>query len=906
MSLEQLLADLTQRGIKISVVGDKLRVRAPKGRVTPELRTTLKQSKPELLTLLRKKQLVVSSANGLKPIPLMSRETALPVSIAQERLWLVDQLQPGSSTYNLPMAFRLTGQLDEARLEKALQTMVQRHEVLRTTYPPSSEGPSIAVEPTAPALTVIDLTMQSEPDVQALGLVAEMSKQPFELAQGPLIRYSLICLAPQEFLLVIVVHHMVADGWSLGLIISEISALYSHSTVDKAPLSELPYQYADFAAWQKQWLVSEKLTPQVDYWQQIFADPPEALTLPLDHPYSTGQSTKGRCQTFNIDSALSQTLKTYCQQEGKSQFTVFLASFKAILHCYSGQNDLIVCSPVAGRNRSDTQQLIGYFNNILPLRTQVSSHQSFSELIRQEQKTVTAIYDYPDVPLQKIADLPNLAGIPLSRALFVLQSQQNGPQQALTLADVTAQPLTKEEMGVDTADFDLAIFIEPTPNHFGGYIQYKTELFDQPTVEQFFRHWMILLERALEQPEATLSELQPLGTVERQQLKDKVDTLNHLLAKAEQDQSAYVAPRNPVELQLVQIWQTVLGLDQIGVNDNFFDLGGSSLLALQMFNQIKMVCGQKLPLATLLQAPTVGQLAEVIRQQDESEPWTPIVPLQPHGDKPPFFCVCGRGGHVLNFRVLASLLDSDQPFYGLESRALDGQNSANVRIEDMAADYIQEICAFQPEGPYFIGGYSFGGIVAFEMAQQLRQQGKKVALLVLFDSIRDVSPLKRYVYHAVNLLRFRVHPVVFGRYLFRFLSQKLEQKARGIKFLRPLLPSKSRPHWSATIDEVTYRVAQANYQAVKDYNPQVYRGDMTILRASERDEDQQHVYRDPNLGWGNLIGGTIDVHSVPGYHGKMLSQPHVQEVAKQLEACLDKAQGTYSNSKGLKQSIDQV
>ncbi|MEO0377715.1 MAG: condensation domain-containing protein, partial [Cyanobacteria bacterium P01_A01_bin.17] len=542
MSLEQLLSDLSQRGIKISVQDDKLRVRAPKGRVTPELRAALHHSKPELLNLLSQQRTVASPAKAANAIPLLSRDAPLTVSTAQERLWLVDQLQPGSSTYNLPMAFRLTGHLDADRLEKSLQALVKRHEVLRTIYPPSGDGPSVVIETTAPALTCIDLQQHSEPEpeVQASGLVTELSKKPFDLAQGPLIHYSLIRLAPNESLLVIVVHHMVADGWSLGLIISEVSAFYNAAGSGEVSFTDLPFQYADFAAWQKQWLASEQLTPQLDYWHQIFTDSPEALKLPLDRPYSTSQSTQGRCQTFNIGSSLSQALIAFCQQEGKSQFTVLLASFKALLHCYSGQKDLIVCSPVAGRS-SDTQQLIGYFNNILPLRTQVSSHQTFRDLIQQEQKTVTAIYDYPDVPLQQIANFPNLAGISLSRALFVLQSQQSGPQQALTIDEVTAQPLTKEEMGVDTADFDLAIFVEPAPNQFGGYIQYRTELFEPSTVESLFRHWVILLERALEQPEATLSELQPLGTVERQRLKDKVDTLNQLLAEAEQDQAHYVA-----------------------------------------------------------------------------------------------------------------------------------------------------------------------------------------------------------------------------------------------------------------------------------------------------------------------------------------------------------------------------
>ncbi|MEO0377498.1 MAG: condensation domain-containing protein, partial [Cyanobacteria bacterium P01_A01_bin.17] len=674
MSLEGLLSELSQLGIKVSAENDRLRIRAPKGKFTPELQETLKQSKPELLKLLSQTKTFSGLASTPTPIPIASRDVPLQASMAQERLWLVDQLQTGISIYNLPMAFRLTGNLHIERLEAALRTIVNRHEVLRTIYTNNGSGPKVVIQAkTPPALTIINLQEQNDAESQALQRVAEISKEPFELDKGPLINYTLIQISSQEYLLVIVLHHMVADGWSLGLIISELSSLYNAGVHNmSSALAELPFQYVDFAAWHQKWLAGDDLKPQVEYWQHVFNETPEALKLPLDRAYSNNQSMQGHCQSFSIERPLCRSFTDFCQQEGKSQFTVLLASFKALLHCYSGQTDLIVCSPVAGRSRSDTQKLIGYFNNILPLRTRVTSELTFRELMNQEQQTITAIYDYPDVPLQQIASFPSLAGVPLSRALFVLQSQQNGPQQPLKLGQMTAQALSKEEMAIDTADFDLAIFVEPDGDDMGGYIQYKTDLFDRATLQNLFQHWMVLLERAIAQPEATLADIRPLGTVEQEQLKDKLDALNRSLDT--DNNKNYLAPRNPTELQLTKIWQTVLNLEQIGVQDNFFELGGKSLAAIELFSQIEEKFDKKLPFSEIFQAPSIEKLAVLLTEENSSE-WNSLVAIKPEGSKPPLFCMHSVEPSILHYRNIATYLDKEQPFYGLQPPALGGKEN---------------------------------------------------------------------------------------------------------------------------------------------------------------------------------------------------------------------------------------
>ncbi len=900
MSLEALLSELSQRGIKISAEHDQLRILAPKGKFTPELHATVKQSKAELLQLLSQTKMGSGTAAIHAPIPAVSRDMPLPVSMAQERLWLVDQLQPGIGLYNLPMAFRLQGELDIERLETALKTIVNRHEVLRTIYTSNGTGPNVVVQDEAlPTLTIIDLQQQDDAESQALKLGAEISKRPFQLDQGPLINYSLIQISSQEYLLVIVVHHMVADGWSLGLIISELSSLYNANELDfKSVLPELPVQYVDFAAWHQQWLLGNDLQPQINYWQTIFEhqSPPQALKLPLDRPYSNHQSTEGRCQSFQMDRSLCQALISFCQQKGKSQFTVLLASFKALLHCYTGQSDLIVCSPVAGRNRSDTQRLIGYFNNILPLRTHVSSDLTFYELMEHEQKTVTAIYDYPDVPLQQISAFPSLAGIPLSRALFVLQSQQNGPQQPLELGQIAIQALSKEEMEIDTADFDFAIFVEPDGDQMGGYIQYKTDLFDGETLQALFQHWMILLERAIAQPEATLEDIRPLGTLEQEQLREKINALNSALEN--QNIKTYIAPRNSIELQLATIWQQVLNQKQVGVQDNFFELGGKSLAAIELFLQIEKCFAQKLPFSKIFQAPTIAMLAAVLTEEEGSDS-TSLVAIKPEGSKPPLFCMHSVEPSILHYRNIATYLDQEQPFFGLQPPALGGkENLIFTQIEEMATYFIQEIKTIQPEGPYSLIGHSGGGLVAYEVARQLESQGHEVAFVGMIDTFAPGHqprprlhmpslPYQIYI-HLFNLAR--VQPRRKIGYVLervkgiipRFIWERIDKDAFLINdTLHNELPEiyKNLP--------VYREVKLANYEAFNSYQPEFcFSGQISLYRSVERPTT---IRDNLSLGWEKVTKKDVDTHEIPGHHNTMVHEPYVQILAKQIQKNLDQS-----------------
>jgi thioesterase domain-containing protein/acyl carrier protein len=342
---------------------------------------------------------------------------------------------------------------------------------------------------------------------------------------------------------------------------------------------------------------------------------------------------------------------------------------------------------------------------------------------------------------------------------------------------------------------------------------------------------------------------------------------------------AFVAPRDSLETQLTTIWSEVLGIQPIGVRDNFFEMGGHSLNAVRLFAEIEQIFHKNLPLATLFQAPTVEQQASILLQAEWSAHSKPLVQIQ-HGDsQPPLFTIHGGYSSVLMFYNLARYLGDNQPIYGLQPQGLDGKQVPQTRIEDMATDYIREIRTVQPQGPYFLAGFSMGGKIAYEMAQQLHAQHQKVAMLVLFDTsgsgwLRPLPVHARVSRHLGNLLGLKP-------------KEKLTYVQR--KLNRRFYADKKQP---LPLEHYISPLQEAHEQADKDYVPQVYPGRAILFRASEQfaGEWSQWCSIDPELGWGKLVAGGLEVHEVPGNHINMFSFPYIRVLAEKLRACIDSAQ----------------
>lgn len=813
----------------------------------------------------------VMSMQNQAPLVSTPHKGSIPLSFAQERLWFLEQLA-ANSAYNMPFAFHLEGALDISALQQSLNEIIRRHEVLRTTFSVVEGKPVQTIQPPKGIpLAIIELKASQQQELQQL--IAQKVEQPFDLSKEPVIRASLIRLKPNEYLLLMIAHHIAVDFWSKKVLFNELSQLYQAFSAGKSsPLPDMSLQYADFAVWQRQWLKGACLDLLLDYWKQQLNSISE-LQIPTDT--STPSPSKGTHQKLKLPQQLSNDLKGLARQQRVTLFVVLLAAFKVLLHRYTQQDDISLCSPVANRNRPEVKGLIGYFVNLLILRTDLSGNPTFQELLTRISQMVSGAYAHQDLPIQQLVQSLNLRQTPLSRVMFGLQ---NTGVHNLVLSELEVEAL---DVDGGAADFDLYLYVQEEQEGLAAILKYNPQLWSAATISKMLDHFQTVLENIVAHPQQRVAQLLTLTETEQHWWQqNKSNSTNS------KPNSIYVAPRNQLELQLTQIWSKVLGIEKIGVKDNFFALGGESLLAMSLFAEIEQTFGKSIPLSTLLGAPTVEFLANILAQSDESN-WSSLVPMQTRGSKPPFFCIHGQQGNVLNFQKLAHYLGNDQPFYSLQTKGLDGKELPYFRIEDMAAHYIREIRSIQSEGPYFLGGNSMGGTVAFEMSQQLQQQGEQVALLVMFDTF-GIDCFPRVCFRWQHYWRYLLQLGV-SKAMFDDLTDVLERKFLEITSRLYLKLGRTLPqHLSRVL------IAEANMQAKREYRAKAYSGKVLLIRASEPASfDRPYLptaqdwhSRDALHGWGELINGGLELIDVPGDHYSIFKEPHVQILAQKLKTYL--------------------
>jgi amino acid adenylation domain-containing protein len=1337
----------------------------------------------------------LNSARTGSPIEPVERDQTLPLSFAQQRFWFIEQLSAESAVNNLRLAFSLIGRLDLNALTLSLTEIVRRHEILRTTFEVVAGQPTQVINHDL-TLTLPIIDLQHLLAVDALGerlchreqeaqhqlnLVAQA---PFDLDRGPLLRVNLIRLDPDQHQMILVMHHIISDGISIELFLQELTALYTAFVQNlPSPLSDRPIQYADFAVWQQQRLASDIFTAQLNYWNQQLGGTLPILQLPTDRPHLPLQTAKGGYQFLQLPTDLAEALKLLSQKAGVTLFMTLLAAFQTLLHRYSGQTDIIVGTPTAGRNRPEIAGTIGCFINTLALRTNLDGNPSFQQLLGRVQQVALAAYAHQDLPFEKLIEelnpIRDLSRSPIFQVMFLFEQT--------TSDDWTLPELIVTEIEVPStiANFDLVLDLQATADGIEGGIEYNTDLFDAATIKRLIGHFQTLLTGIVANPTQQIADLPLLTPAEQQQilvewndtqidyphlcihqlfeaqvkrtptniavvcgndhvtyhqlncranqladrlqqvgvtvnvlvgicLERSIDLvvgllgilkaggaylpldpnyplarlsymladagveilltqpellaalpshqlqvvcldpgwseltddrsehveyqtqravtpdclayvlytsgstgqpkgvaiehrnvvnfltamrhspglqptdiltavttisfdiaalefflplivgakvivvsreiaidadrlLTHLIASqttvmqatcttwqlllaagwsatyplkvlcggeplpaglahqilatgselwnlygpteatvwstiaqifipnttttsinqvttigrpiantqiyilnpqlqpvpigipgelyiggagvirgylnrpeltAEKfspnpfstDPSAHIyktgdlarywsdgqieflgriddlvkvrgcrielgeieatlaqhplvsqavvinkeitpgnqsliaylvphqdrsittndirsflsnrlpeymlpsifvllesfpltangkidrralplpdranaepaetfsPPKDGLELQLTKIWERVLGIRSIGTNDNFFNLGGHSLLAVQLFAEIEKTYGRNLPLATLFHSPTVEQVANILRQDQASTTWSSLVPIATSGSKQPLFCVHAVGGNVLEYYPLAAYLGSDQPIYGLQSLGLDGVQVPLTQIEAIAIRYIHEIQTVQPHGPYFLAGYSFGALLAFEIACQLEQQGEKIDLVALIDqsapSLVEVRPpfFQAVGIHLHNLYQLNMLErlkYIQDRILFR--TRYRNTKNSEIAFMIE--------NWNTPLPSEYLNVLATNFQAAEAYLGKSYRGQVTLFRSNI-----QPVSRTahPDLGWGKLVSGGIKIYELSGLHTNLLKEPYIKIFADQL------------------------
>ncbi|HEY1235681.1 MAG TPA: amino acid adenylation domain-containing protein, partial [Candidatus Binatia bacterium] len=465
------------------------------------------------------------------PIPrrLASKDGSLPLSFSQQRLWFLDRYEPNSSVYNVFSALQMQGSLEVSALERSFAEVARRHEALRTTVSTVGTEPVQVISPAADfSLSTKDISHlpRERREQEALRLAAEEARKPFELTRGPLFRATLIDLGSNEHMLLLTMHHIVSDGWSMGVLHRELSELYRAFTQGKSsPLGELPIQYADYAIWQREWLRGGELERQLSYWKKQLEGAPALLNFPTDRPRPAVQSFRGASQTITLTKELSEQLKALSRKQGVTLFMTLLAAFQTLLYRYTGQEDIVVGSPIANRTRSEIEGLIGFFVNTLVLRGRFGSNPTFRELLAETRRVALDAYEHQDLPFEKLVEElkpeRSLSYSPLFQVMFVLQ---NAPERALSFEGVS---VSRIRTGSETAKFDLTLSVHETAQGLTGSLQYNTDLFEAATITRLLKHFETLLQGIVDDPGRRIADLPILTEAERRELLEWNETKQH-------------------------------------------------------------------------------------------------------------------------------------------------------------------------------------------------------------------------------------------------------------------------------------------------------------------------------------------------------------------------------------------
>ncbi|MCC5644529.1 amino acid adenylation domain-containing protein [Nostoc sp. CHAB 5824] len=465
-------------------------------------------------------QLRTAAIHSESILPALKDSEFYSLSFAQQRLWFIHQLTPDTPAYNIPFIIRFQGRVNVAVLEQSLNEIIKRHKILRTNFIVVDGQPVQVIQPDLSIkLPVEDLQKlpQSDRTTKAYHLTKELAQQTFDLSSQPLLRVQLLCMGEAEYQLLLILDHIVVDGWSIGILIRELAAIYEAFVNNKpSPLAELSIQYLDFAYWQRQCLQGDRLQTLIAYWKQQLGGNLPVLDLPTDSPRGPFPTFNGAQAKLVLSPSLSAELKNLCQQEGATLFMVLLAAFKTLLYRYTGQTDILVGSAIASRNRAELEPLIGFFVNVLVLRTSLDGVPSFKELLQRVKATALEAYTHQDLPFDKLVEElqpeRHLSYNPLFQVMFVLQ---NVPQPTPKLSDID---ITFEEGFNDTAKFDLTLFMEDREQELIATLEYNTDLFHVDTMHRMLGHLQTLLEGIVANPDQSIAELPLLTGFEKKQI----------------------------------------------------------------------------------------------------------------------------------------------------------------------------------------------------------------------------------------------------------------------------------------------------------------------------------------------------------------------------------------------------
>ena len=833
----------------------------------------------------------------------------LPLSFAQERMWFLEQLQGESVAYNVPYALRLQGSLDVESLRKALEAIVHRHEPLRTTFSMSGgELVQIIQPPTRFDLPLADLrnlpAEAQEAEVARRG--REEAERPFDVANDVMLRASLLRRADNEHVLLLVMHHIAWDGWSQHVFWRELAALYdAYCRKESTSLPELPFQYVDYAVWQRNELQGDKLDRFVEYWRKQL-NGVTALDLPTDRPRPAQLSYRGTCHDFELRRELVRSLQELSRTEDVTLHMTLLAAFQTLLGRYSGQDDIAVGVPIAGRNHADLETQIGLFVNTLVLRTSLAGDPTFRELLSRVRETSLGAYDHQDLPFEKLVEElqpeRNINRSPLAQVMLQLLSFP-GDDPKLPGLEVSRLPSP-----IHRVRFDLEMHLWARTDGVRGLVVYSTELFDADTIARMMQDFVLLLEGIVADPSRPISEIQlstnrVLGQVQfasspctSSSEPDRHSTTLPAPQLRTQTLHGYEPPQTDTERIMATVWQAALGVGRVGVYDDFFELGGHSILAARVCVELEKRLNRRVPLALFFGAPNIRGLAQLIAKEQAIRGAITIVPLQTSGSRAPLFLMPSISGLPLPRKNLLDGVDLDRPVYAVGLADPTPPWNEHATMQEIARYFADALRDAKLTDPPHILGYSFGGMLAYEVARQLQEANFAVGLLLIVDTGPEQLRGNSRWTSMRNLLRFiaNVPPWVMNFAVNTTASQKmyvLRRKFRSWRrrFAAMVARQPATIHLDDAID--TRRVPddfrkcmETNYHAFQSYSPGPYSGRLVLFRAKMR--PLLHGFT-PDLNWRQVVTGGVEVIQIPGNHGSILQRPNVDLLATQVQAILN-------------------
>ena len=810
------------------------------------------------------------------------------LSLAQKRLWVRQQLDLSSPVFNISVAYRLEGPLDVEALQFALQASVAKHASLRTSFPIQANEPLQVVTPRLNVpLELTDVDVDDEVDLEddtlwpaAIDQLARKeAATPFDLAQCPLWRFRIFRWRPNRYAFLLTVHHMVADRWSLGILAQDISSFYCdfldvRRSSDRMPAkNRVPREVVNDVK-----IDDEQLSRDGAFWRDNLQQLPR-LQLPGERMPSPdrahARSHHGERHVFCYTVDTVNNVTAFCQNEGCTTFVALLAAFAVLNFQWTGQADQTICVPVTGRHRARTKNVVGYFNNILPVRIKWTGNPTFRELVIRVGHAVRLAYEHQEMPFQQVAETLDKKTTSLTRCLFSLQNTQSLIWQ---LPDVCCD---YQDVPNGTADFDLSVFLEERTDRLLGIVDYKSDLFDETTIKDIFEQYRDTLETLAKTPDRSLDSVSNSSAARKASAKHQAPLVKS--SPCGETSGSKSLPRTELERQLIDIWEKTFNETPLSPEADFFELGGDSLTAARLFENIQATFDRHLPLATILSAHTIREMGDAIGSQAGMDSWASLVPIQPNGDRPKFFLVHGGGGNVLTYRHLANRLAADQPVYGLQSRGLDGREPVLQSVEEMADHYLESVLAIEPNGPYRLGGHSLGAVIALEMAQRLSERGHVVDFLALFDHPGpDARPTFGHWLRVQQITLSQLQWREKLNYLWRGVRWRINSQRRLPPWVRKcfgaIIRGGNRAQASRRVE-----LLENSLKALGAYTIKPYPGRISLFRAKQ---GPPRIHADPYGGWSSIAQDGVDVYGVAGDHMTMFAEPNIVELADAVDIAL--------------------